>query len=821
MAEKTDDLVIGVSTDMSSVQRAIKKLDGDISRAGSQIEKSFASIGRGIDKSMTTALQSRINEMVGIGTKGAKEWGGALAEQGKVFEQLRSKYNPLFAAQKTYLANLKDIKTAHAIGAISANEMAAAIVREKAAFASNVTVINGTKKGLGQVAGAAKLTSNQMLNLSRQGNDVITMFALGAPPMQIFASQAGQIYDALESGPGGIKGSLKAIGESVLGLVTRFPLATAAIVATGAAVAAYAFLADDKVKSVDDVLKRHEENIKRLGPAYADALKSVQKFADESERLANLRFRVDAADALKTRAAEAQTAIENIVKSEGIFSSRFSGAKDAIEAFMASIRAGNPEAAKFQETIAQLAASGRITEEVARDLITASDAAYKAELALRGVAGSTNEAAKAIADMAKALEGDAASRLSRLTDEQRKYVQGLIDQLKAGEISAKDFKAALAALSGVTPDFSGAIAEISGLADQLERAQKAALGLANTTPKQDRVGFNRMDDAQSQYDDAMQMWRRFGYDNDSGVDPNKPKKTKAAKAPRKTADDRFFEDIEAIRQRTIALAEEQAQLSLSFEAQTKRKVAFDLEQKALKDVREAARQKGDQDWQNAELTPKQIAQINEVSSAYAKQADELRKAQEVLNLQKDVVRGLLGDMQSALADGKLEWEELGNIAINALNKITDKLLNDVVDAIFQVNNAAGSGGGILGSILGLFTGGGGGFNPTSGGFASMLGLPKYANGTNNHPGGLAVVGERGPELLNLPRGSQVLPRVPKAMGAGGGGISVDARTTIDARGADAAAIARLETAQRKRDAELPARITEQIRKINNSNIRTR
>lgn len=31
----------------------------------------------------------------------------------------------------------------------------------------------------------------------------------------------------------------------------------------------------------------------------------------------------------------------------------------------------------------------------------------------------------------------------------------------------------------------------------------------------------------------------------------------------------------------------------------------------------------------------------------------------------------------------------------------------------------------------------------------------YASGTNYHPGGLAWVGERGPELLNLPRGSQV------------------------------------------------------------------
>lgn len=38
-----------------------------------------------------------------------------------------------------------------------------------------------------------------------------------------------------------------------------------------------------------------------------------------------------------------------------------------------------------------------------------------------------------------------------------------------------------------------------------------------------------------------------------------------------------------------------------------------------------------------------------------------------------------------------------------------------------------------------------------------INVPKFANGTNFAPGGLAMVGERGPELVNLPRGSQVLP----------------------------------------------------------------
>lgn len=41
--------------------------------------------------------------------------------------------------------------------------------------------------------------------------------------------------------------------------------------------------------------------------------------------------------------------------------------------------------------------------------------------------------------------------------------------------------------------------------------------------------------------------------------------------------------------------------------------------------------------------------------------------------------------------------------------------------------------------------------------SSVAGLPSYASGTDFHPGGMAIVGEHGAELVNLPRGSSVTP----------------------------------------------------------------
>jgi hypothetical protein len=49
------------------------------------------------------------------------------------------------------------------------------------------------------------------------------------------------------------------------------------------------------------------------------------------------------------------------------------------------------------------------------------------------------------------------------------------------------------------------------------------------------------------------------------------------------------------------------------------------------------------------------------------------------------------------------------------------------------------------------------FGGSSGGAGFGQGINGYATGTRFAPGGMALVGERGPELINLPRGSQVIP----------------------------------------------------------------
>lgn len=51
-------------------------------------------------------------------------------------------------------------------------------------------------------------------------------------------------------------------------------------------------------------------------------------------------------------------------------------------------------------------------------------------------------------------------------------------------------------------------------------------------------------------------------------------------------------------------------------------------------------------------------------------------------------------------------------------------------------------------------------------------MPGYANGTNSAAGGLALVGERGPEIVNLPTGSAVTPNHQIAGMMGGGNVFI-------------------------------------------------
>jgi hypothetical protein len=96
------------------------------------------------------------------------------------------------------------------------------------------------------------------------------------------------------------------------------------------------------------------------------------------------------------------------------------------------------------------------------------------------------------------------------------------------------------------------------------------------------------------------------------------------------------------------------------------------------------------------------------------------------NLPKSIGDDIGGAISNALLErhpGESIGQEMGKALVNALKSTAAGLLKQLI----------------------------------SGGIQLGLGALGFAEGTDSAPGGLSVVGEKGPELMNVPRGAQVIP----------------------------------------------------------------
>lgn len=108
---------------------------------------------------------------------------------------------------------------------------------------------------------------------------------------------------------------------------------------------------------------------------------------------------------------------------------------------------------------------------------------------------------------------------------------------------------------------------------------------------------------------------------------------------------------------------------------------------------------------------------------------------ETLGGMREGVRGLIGDIRSGGIRDALSSQ---------FDRAADRLLDKLVDGLFDMDWSAMLKGG---------SGGGSGGNWLSQGFNFLFG--RNAEGTDFWAGGPTWVGERGPELLDLPRGSRI------------------------------------------------------------------
>lgn len=681
----------------------------------------------------------------------------------------------------------------------------AQLASELTATGRSAAVMSAGFEQAGQrVVASAGAQRAGMQQLSFQLNDIATMYALGARPMQIFASQSGQVIQSIQMMSGGTS-RLAAFMGGPWGLAI-----------TSAAVVLTPFIG--KLFEAEDAIKGVEFASSRLG----DAQSILGSVIDETTGRVNAQSQAMLALARAQAAAGMVGAMQRQAAARGEMQSiRQGGLGDLrVDGTMGGLRVTR---ANNGQDIVDLVMRGRLSGPAAEQQLRArmesglisQEAYFRAAQAITSfdVEGANVEVFR---DTLAGLDGDSAaarrilgpqgspgspgSRPGRGTSVNQAAVDARFEgdliaitqrilQARLQIATSADERAELAArvVEWDRRDALAAIAAREGL-DDVQRADLEA-------------ATNRLADAELE---VIEFNKRLDLARDAQA----------------LADERFRGEEQAL-QIAGQLADTEAErrdIALRlYDAQ------LEMERLALQTVIDMAA-RGEMEKREGDLAAQRLANLEANAAggraAVARQNEtEVQRYLRGLNatpgMINEAIDGIRIDGLEALNDGLTDAimgaESLGDV----FSRVADQIIADLLRIAIQqaiikplANSLFGVGGG--GGFLGGLFGSGGPSSSLLGSVNSLFGgefAGLFAKGGTIPTGQFGIVGEEGPELAFAgPGGLGILSNSDSKMALGAGGPSIAIPITIDATGADAAAIARLNSRLDQLSAELPGRI---------------
>lgn len=176
-----------LQSDLDKAKRAVNAASSDIAKSARAANDNLAAIGKGagggvqqftrdvkqaIDymerlERSSTDVATRINAITGV-TSGVRRSAADIAAYGAELDRLRASYNPVFAVTQQYLQAVEAIRRAHAVGAISADEMTAAISRERQQTLASIGVLKGRAAAAQEAAAAEREAARQSADYAVQ-----------------------------------------------------------------------------------------------------------------------------------------------------------------------------------------------------------------------------------------------------------------------------------------------------------------------------------------------------------------------------------------------------------------------------------------------------------------------------------------------------------------------------------------------------------------------------------------------------------------------------------------------------------------------------
>ncbi|SHJ78705.1 Prophage tail length tape measure protein [Palleronia salina] len=220
--------VRGLKTLNSELDRLKGRLAG--ASTGLQVRQARADFS-----DVASAMKRRTNAMYEEGRAARRAAAGA-QEHATELDQLRAKYNPLYAASKTYEQSLQEIARAEREGVLTSQM--ATDARQRAA--QTLAAASGQMDRYGQTMGR---TGYQAQNAAFQLQDVFVTAEMGQNPMRIALQQGSQlsmVLNDMSRDAGGTRGAMAGLAAAATSMVNPISLATLGTVAGGAALIQWA-----------------------------------------------------------------------------------------------------------------------------------------------------------------------------------------------------------------------------------------------------------------------------------------------------------------------------------------------------------------------------------------------------------------------------------------------------------------------------------------------------------------------------------------------------------------------------------------------------
>jgi len=763
----TPGLSVPLSIPLAKYEKQLAKAEAMAVKRANSIERKFNEAnGRGAQSLTKSAAAS------------AQVFEKAIQKETRAFQQLKASVDPAYAAQRRYEAAVRQVESAVRMGAISQKDANAVLELSRAKHlgaAGAARTHAAAAGGMFKVSNAGRFV---LQNTTSQVADMAVQMEMGTNPMRIMGQQLPQVF----GGFGALGGVLGTVAP-LLGVIAAIGFPVAAVLLSAGENAEDSA---EKVKDFADAFDKAEAAINRANSAVSraasgdiDSLKEA--YGEVNAEIVNLietLARLELEEALvATNAAwemflTENTAVEDFARA---LDDRLAIAKDIereISSLQSQVNAGiavdvnKVQIEDLKASLVELQNFEGVSEQFKVDpaaIASISDARDALEDAMNS--GEAEQLVAAIARLRAVLATIPDGPLADMGDELAK-AEDLLRQSVAQTNRLK--------LSAGGINFDAATASASRMADEINRAVDAMYELRSqglTDLETARIRYEYRDDpigragalAGAEFDRETGPLRDAGFDlageesyynqqRQARIDEareiarlNEASRPARRSGGRSGGGSRSREefDLFANSEREIAALERQIEMV----GKSRREV---VALTAKYELLDAAKEKGiDLDQRSAETG----RTLREEIDLQAESIANLTIEAEQYAAQADFMADLNQDLKDGLIDAIVEGKNFGEVLENVAKQLAKAALQAALFGDGPMAGLFGGGGGLLG---GLFGG---------------KGLKFFARGTNYAPGGAAIVGEEGPELVHLPRGSKVIPN--HNLGQGGGQSQVD------------------------------------------------